>query len=126
MSRPVSLVIASGQAAWDVDINDNTAVIFDKPFPPHEVADETALNLLDPTTYDRCIAATVTPPSLWISDGVGWVRLVKGSYPAIADPAFAAVAGTGDDVGINLALNNLDFVLTTLLNRCRQGGLIDP
>lgn len=126
MSRPVPNSIASGQASWDADINDNTDLILGVPFPPHEVADETALNLIAPGSYDRCIAATITPPALWLSDGSAWIRLPSGSQSAMLDTSVSPVSGSGDDGTINTNFNNVAGKVNAIIAKLETAGLLLP
>lgn len=124
MARPTLTDIEHGQQSWDNTLNDDLDVIGSGPFPIKEYADKTALDAAPPSSYDRCLAVTASPPMLWISTGTGWVptgiavavhqtaALSGGSvtwtaaFPAkvrrigVAGRATTAVTGaTGTDVG---------------------------
>lgn len=126
MSRPFPNTIASGQASWDVDINATTNVTFNTPFPPHQVNDKTALDLLSPAAYDRCIAATISPPALWLSDGTIWRRIASGGQTALANSSAPSVSGTAADTSVNNAVGAVQSVLNNLITRCETAGLLLP
>jgi hypothetical protein len=97
MSRPSLADVASGSNVWDTTINSNNDKLTEGPFPVVEyptVGDLPAAGL-----YDRCIAATTTPPELWISDGAAWrsitTRQLNGARggPALAMQLLSGLSG---------------------------------
>jgi len=73
MSRPSRLIIASGIAAWDADVDANFGMIFNKPFAMHQEETEGELNTnFDPADYDQCLV--LVGEELYISDGTAWKK----------------------------------------------------
>lgn len=73
MSRPTFTALSAGQLSADSTINGNFDKIGTYPVPIKEYADKTALDAATPSSYDRCLAVTTSPPMLWVSTGTGWV-----------------------------------------------------
>ena len=127
MARPQALPIASGQQAWDAEVNANTTRTFGQPFPPVEVNDLAALNsTYNPGDFDRCIAATVTPPALWLSNGTAWVPLAQQQAAEADLPAPTAVAGTGDDATINANFSAHQAKINALIAKLETAGILAP
>jgi hypothetical protein len=70
MTRPARTDVEHGEQSWDTDIDDNLKAILDGPFPIKEYADFASLPAA--AAYDRCLAVTISPPMVWISDGAAW------------------------------------------------------
>lgn len=95
MARPTISDLTSGQQAWDATINDNNAILRDGPLPVYEVADLTALNLLNAANYDRCLATTVDTGKLYLSDGASWKEVgadLSGSGGGTLSVGLASIA----------------------------------
>jgi hypothetical protein len=76
MSRPVldPTQLQNGMQSWDAYLRDFLATAFSGPMPVKEYADTGSL----PTagSFDRCLAATVSPAKLWFSQGGVWKEVV--------------------------------------------------
>lgn len=72
MSRPDATLyyVDAGIESWDVLLNALNDVIALTPFPIKEYADFASLPAAN--LYDRCLAVTISPPAVWISDGTAW------------------------------------------------------
>lgn len=105
MARPTRNVIASGEAAWDIEADSNFALITETPFPVCLAADTTALQALAPAAnYDACLAlvGTSSAARLYISNGTAWVLYdAKAAY--LANSAAVDVAGLATDFNALLA-----------------------
>lgn len=76
MARPSRIILESGVAAWDVDIDALFAQIFDAPFPIRVEADTTdATSNFPPANYEDCLLMIGTAGSrrLYYSDGSSWL-----------------------------------------------------
>jgi len=76
MARPSLMDLVNTQQAWDQVINDNNAVLRDNPFPVAEYPSVSSILALDPTQFDRCLAASVDG-RLFMSDGAAWREIVR-------------------------------------------------
>jgi hypothetical protein len=76
MSRPTLADVASGSNTWDTTIDSNNDKLTAGPLPVMEYADFASLPAAG--LYDRCVAATITPPMLWLSNGAAWLPLYPG------------------------------------------------
>jgi hypothetical protein len=75
MARPIRIILESGIAAWDADIDALFALIYDAPFPMHIEPDVGTLTTnFDPTDYEDCLVlvGATGASRIYISDGVDW------------------------------------------------------
>lgn len=79
MPRPTPQQIQSSVQGWDAILNDWFSNLFTTPYPVPEFANLAALPSAN--LYDRCLAATITPAALYMSDGASWVQIGGGSTP---------------------------------------------
>ncbi|MEY5098848.1 MAG: hypothetical protein RJA36_1567 [Pseudomonadota bacterium] len=72
MSRPVlnPALLQNGMEAWDAFLRDFLAALATAPLPVVEYADFASLPAAG--SFDRCLAATVSPAKLWFSQGGVW------------------------------------------------------
>ena len=71
MARPTRNVIASGEAAWDGEVDSNFSIVTDSPFPIASFATTGALPTA--SSYDDCLAHVQADDRLYISNGSTWV-----------------------------------------------------
>lgn len=110
MARPTRNVIASGEAAWDGEVDSNFSIMTDTPFPLLLAANTGALPAA--SSYDGCLALVGTTASarLYISNGTSWVLYdAKSAY--VANSTAADVPTMATD-------------LNTLLTALKNAGLM--
>lgn len=91
MARPTRNTIASGEAAWDGDVDNNFSLIFDTPFPMYLAANTGVLPAA--SSYEGCLALVGTSANarLYISNGSAWSLYdPKAAYQANSTAADAA------------------------------------
>lgn len=79
-TRPSRIILESGIAAWDADVDALFALIFDAPFPVHVEDDTTdATTNFPPGNYEDCLLLIGTAGSrrLYYSDGSSWLLYDK-------------------------------------------------
>ncbi len=109
MARPTRLVLASGIAAWDADVDANFGMIFDAPFPMHQEDTIGDLNTNFPaSSYDQCLA--MVGEDLYVSDGTSWSMYLGVS------------ANVPDSTASNVAEMVSDF--NDLLNELQTAGIM--
>lgn len=72
MSRPNidPAQLQNGMESWDSVLRDIVQAIAKRPFPVVEYAD--VASLPSAGSYDRCLAATISPQKLWFSQSGVW------------------------------------------------------
>lgn len=75
MSRPSidPTLLTNGMESWDAFLRDLLATAFSGPLPVKEYADFSSLPAAG--SYDRCLAATVSPAKLWFSQSGTWMEV---------------------------------------------------
>lgn len=108
-TRPSRIILESGIASWDGDVDALFALIFDAPFPIH-VEDDTAdaTTNFPPASYEDCLLLIGTAGSrrLYYSDGASWLL-----YDKIA--AFVAASAATDATQMATDFNSLLSSLKT-------------
>lgn len=95
MARPVRNVIASGEAAWDGEVDSNFSILTDGPFPMALYANVGALPVA--SSYDACLAlvGTSSAARMYKSNGTSWELYdAKAAYLANSTAADAAALAT--------------------------------
>jgi outer membrane murein-binding lipoprotein Lpp len=94
MARPERNVIASGEAAWDGEVDSNFAMLTDAPFPLFLVANTSLLPAAG--GYDACLAlvGTTANAKLYISNGTSWVAYQQAAHQANTTAADVAAMAT--------------------------------
>lgn len=87
MARPERLILVSGIAAWDADVDLNLSLLFDSPFPMYQVS--TVGDLPSASSYDKCLA--LVGSELYISDGTSWSKYL-GVVANVADSTATTVS----------------------------------
>lgn len=90
MARPdlTDYYLDHGQADWDTLVNDLIDVLAG-PIVPGRYADFASLPTA--SSYDGCMAATSSPPSMWFSNGTTWLPLAPGVK--VATTLLSAMSG---------------------------------
>lgn len=83
MARPALNTIEHGTEDWDLQVNENFDIITKGPAPIKNYADSTAMDAVNASQYDGCIAAVADDDlglTLAVSDGVSkWLRMLTES-----------------------------------------------
>lgn len=76
MSRPTldPTQLVNGMESWDAYLRDFLSTAFSGPMPVKEYADFSSLP--PAASFDRCLAATVSPAKLWFSQSGTWKEVV--------------------------------------------------
>jgi hypothetical protein len=77
MPRPTPTPITGSVQGWDALINNFMDLVTDAPFPIKEYANAAALPAAS-AANERCVAITVQPPQMWISNGSAWLQMAPG------------------------------------------------
>ena len=97
MTRPERNVIASGEAAWDGEVDSNFSIITESPFPIVSVADLATLSsTFAASSYDDCFAHVQSDDRLYISNGTSW-ELYDRQAANVADSVAATVSQMASD-----------------------------
>lgn len=101
MARPQRNVIASGEAAFDGEIDSNFSIATESPFPIVTTATTSTLASSFPAAnYDDCLALVEADSRLYISNGSAWVLYDRKS-------ALVADSSAGDATQMATDFNTL-------------------